>query len=125
MLEPEKPRPNSQANVHSELDRVVLKVGWVSPFLLIEYAGERFFRSARQGNHLTTLVGFKDELEERGLKGEPHLVEAGMIRKTEDGVRLFEGYGGSTEENPDSREILQSVAFLRQHCPDIILDNDV
>jgi hypothetical protein len=125
MLEPEKPRPDSQVHIDKELARVVLEVGWSSPFLLIEYAGERFFRSSRQGNHLTTLDSFRDELEEKGLQGEPHLIEAGRIRKTGDGIRLFEGYGGSAEENPDSRQVLQSITFLRKHCPDIILDNDV
>jgi hypothetical protein len=122
MFQPESEKEVPSTTPEMELPRVTLDVGWSSPFLLIELQGERYFRSERNGNHLSTLMGFRDEMEALGLTGEPQLVEAGRIRRTDVGLRLMEGYGGSADESVDSSRVVQSIQFLREYYPDEPLD---
>ena len=125
MLDPEQPNPEVKPSQDASLEPVLIEVGWSTPFILVEFDGEIYFRTDKQGNHLTALMNFRDELKEHSRQGEPKLIEAGRVSKTQTGIKIYEGYGGSTEELPETERVSQSIAFIRENRPDIKLQDDV
>ena len=128
MIEPQRNPKSEKEPQHASLKRVVLEVGSLvgcsAKFVLFEFQGELYFRSARQSAHHLIVLNFRDELENHGLSGSPKIIEGGNFITIEQGIKLVSIHSFTLGDTLGSRKVTEATRFLREHHPEVTIESD-